>query len=137
MATLTNNDIAKAIYLSVKGKDSGATSAVLKSATSMLAKKRLLGRSKRILNSLEKIINEDMNRLEILAESASPLREEDKKYIKEILKKKYGDKEFIFKESTNTELIGGVRLRIRDEVIDLTLKNKINKLKAYLIKKNE
>ncbi len=134
MATLSNNDIAKAIYLSMKGKNASNLSEALKNATSFLSRKRLLGRSERILASLEKIVNEDTGRLEVSAASATPLKEEDRKYLKEILKKRYGEKEFIFKEKIDEGLIGGVRLKIKDEVIDLTLRRKIDKLKAYLTK---
>ena len=38
----------------------------------------------------------------------------------------------IFKEKIDEKLLGGFRIEVNDEVIDLTLKNKIFKLEEYL-----
>ena len=58
-----------------------------------------------------------------------------KKELIFFLRGRYGVKEVILKESLNEKLIGGIRLEINDEIIDLTVKNKIKKLQEYLTRK--
>jgi F0F1-type ATP synthase delta subunit len=57
MTTISNNDIARAIYL--VAKDKGKEPGVLKEIVSFLSRKRLLTKSPEILARLEKIVNEE------------------------------------------------------------------------------
>ncbi|MEX2052254.1 MAG: ATP synthase F1 subunit delta [Candidatus Paceibacterota bacterium] len=132
MATASNNDIAKALFLTLEDKDGSALSVALKNAVSFLQRKRHLSRSEDILTRLSLLEREKKGELEVNIKSTRTLREEDKKYLREILKKRYGDKKFIFLEVLDEKMIGGVRIKIGDELIDLSLKNKIQKLQEHL-----
>ena len=132
MATLSNKDIANAIYGFLKDKN-GSRDA-FREVVKFLQKKRLLGRSKAILESLRRVVNEEEGELEAEVQSVRSLPDKNKKEISEFLKRKYGAKQLILKESLDEKLLGGFRIEVKDEVIDLTSRNKLRKLQAHLTK---
>jgi F-type H+-transporting ATPase subunit delta len=137
MATLSNNDIAESIYSILKGKSKEELHIIFKKIVEFLDKRRLLSRSKDILEKLEKIINLNEDKIIVKASSAKRLSEKIKGELISILRKRYKAKEIILLEKLDEKLLGGVRLEIDDEVIDLTVKKKIQKLQEHLIKKYE
>lgn len=134
MASISNNDIARAIYLSTKDKNNVDVSKTIAGTVKFLSKRRLIARAPVILNKLKNIINQENGIVEVKVSSVKNLKNEDKKYITELLKKKYEGKEFIFLEQVDERLLGGVRIEVNNEVIDITLKHKINKLQEHLTK---
>jgi len=62
-----------------------------------------------------------------------PLEEEDRKNLKEKLEKKY-NKEIILKEEIDKSIIGGVYVRVGDDVIDGTIKSKLNEMKRIMLR---
>jgi F-type H+-transporting ATPase subunit delta len=135
MATLSNNDIARAIYLASKDKTDVELKGVYGKVTKFLARRRLLSKTKNILERLEKIINQENERIEVKVSSARKLGEESKKELASFLKKRYEVKGVVFEEKLDEKLLGGMRLEINDEIIDLTAKNKIKKLQEHLTRK--
>jgi F-type H+-transporting ATPase subunit delta len=72
--------------------------------------------------------------LEVRLITAYPLIEKDKKSIANELKKIYQKNSVIFEERIDMRLIGGFRLEIGEEIIDLSISNKLQKLQKYLTK---
>ena len=132
MATLSNNNIAHAIYLSSKDKSEQEQALFFKKIAQFLSRKRLLSQAPDILSRLDKIINEADRRIVVKLSSKEHLGEDTKKEIANILKERYGVEKIIFVESLNEKLLGGFKIEVNDEVIDLTVKNKIGKLQEYL-----
>lgn len=131
MAAISNNNIAHAIYLASKGNDKNdLPSRVVK----FLSKRRLLSRAPDILMRLNKIINEDEGRVVAKVTSAKKIDEVTNKKISEALAIRYKAKEVRLMEVYDEKLLGGFRVEVDDEVIDLTIKNKIGKLQEYLTK---
>ena len=64
--------------------------------------------------------------------SAVELSDGEKKEIKETLESNL-KKTLDFKTYTDSELIGGIKIRIGDKVIDYSISNKIDQLKASLV----
>lgn len=137
MATLSNNDIAQAIYSISKGKNKEELSLVFKKVTEFLDRRRLLSRVPDILQKLDGIINKDEGKIEVKVLSAKKLDEKIKKDLITTLEKRYKTKQILLLEKLDEKLLGGIRLEINDEVIDLTVKKKIAKLQEHLIKKYE
>ena len=137
MATISNNDIANAIYLLSKDKRKEELPAVFKKITEFLNRRRLLSRAGDILEKLDKIINLKEEKIIVKVSSAKKLNEKVKQELSLFLRKRYKVKEILFIEKLNENLLGGMRLEINDEVIDLTLRRKIKKLQEHLIKKYE
>lgn len=137
MATITNNDIAKAIYLGTKDLKGDALHVAMKNTVAFLARKNLLSKQKDILARLQRIVNEERGALEVSVWSKDKLSDKTKHEIKHILTERYGDKELILEEHIDESLLGGFKLGIKDEMIDLTLKTKIKNLQKHLINDHE
>ncbi|MBI5139057.1 F0F1 ATP synthase subunit delta [Candidatus Nomurabacteria bacterium] len=132
MATGTFNDIARTIYLLSKDKSGASLSSVLHNVVKFLARKRLLSKSESILLSLKKIIDHESGVVTAKVTSPDKLNEEVKKHLRHSLKERYQAHEVHLVETQDKKLLGGVKIEVNDEIIDLSLKNKISKLQEYL-----
>ncbi len=137
MVIISNNNIARAIYLSLKDKSSSEQNIILKNVVQFLYRHKLISKSKEILSIFKKIINQDKGILEVKVWSKTKMNDETKRELTQILQKRYGDKKFVLQENLNEKLLGGFKIEINNEIIDLTLKNKVYKLQEYLIKSYE
>jgi F-type H+-transporting ATPase subunit delta len=132
MATTPYKDIATAIYEGTKeNKDN--LSLYYKNVVKFLDKKRLLGKSREILAQLKKILQREEGVVEARILSALELNHNDKQHLIHDLKKRYKAKDVILNEVVDERLLGGVRIEVDDEVIDLSLRGKISKLQKYLM----
>ncbi len=131
MAGISNNNIARAIYLASK-TDSGES--FYKKVVHFLAKKRLISKSGDILARLNKIINEEEGRAVAKVSSSRKLDSDLKKELEQKIARRYAMKTANIIENLDERLLGGFKIEVNDEVIDLTLKNKISQLQEYLIK---
>lgn len=132
MNTASNSNIARAIYLVSKGKSSGEQSLISKKVAQFLAKKRLLSKAPDILFHLNKIINEHEGKVAVKVSSAKRIDEATNKKLAEILIRRYRAKEIDFEENIDEKLLGGFKIEVHNEIIDLTIRNKIEKLQEYL-----
>ncbi len=132
MTTISNNDIACAIYLASKDKTGVHLESTLHNVVKFLARKHLLLKKDAIILQLRKIINDEEGIVAARVSSAKKLKEEIKRDLIHFLKKRYTAKEIYLSEEVEEKLLGGVRIEVNNEVIDLTLKNKIAKLQEYL-----
>lgn len=130
MTAITNNQIAQAVNLFLRDEKPEA----VKNIINFLVRKRLISRSKDILEKLEKIINAEKGILKVKVSSAKKINEELKKDLVHFLKTRYEAMEIIFNEHLDEKLLGGFKIEVNNEVIDLTIKNKIGKLQKYLTK---
>lgn len=133
MATISINNIARAIYESSIGKDGAELDVVTKKAVDLISKKHLMSKSKEILNQLEKIVDKHE---EVIRAKISSKIKLDKKITDEIddfIKKRYKAKNTVLEFIIDEKLLGGIKIEVGDEIIDTTLKNKIKKLQNYLI----
>jgi F-type H+-transporting ATPase subunit delta len=133
MAAITNNNIARAIYETLKYKSEAERENLYPKVVLFLSKKRMLGNAGDILGRLDKIINTEEGKIEAKIYTARTLSDTTKKELREGISKKYGGKEVIIKEHLDEKILGGWRIEIGDEVIDTSLKNKIKKLQTHLI----
>ncbi len=133
MANISYNEIARSIYEASLNKEIDQNT-FAKNVISFLNRRKLFSKSKIILKHLDKILNEDKGLLEVRLITAYPLIEKDKKSIANELKKIYQKNSVIFEERIDMRLIGGFRLEIGEEIIDLSISNKLQKLQKYLTK---
>lgn len=134
MAVVSNNNIARAIYLELKGKEQKEQPVIFAKVISFLSRKRLLGKSQDILSRLSKIINEEEGRIVAKISSKTILDEKTKHELRNALAQRYKAKEVDLILNTDEKLLGGYKIEVNDEIIDLTTKNKISKLQEYLKK---
>lgn len=128
MSTLSNKDIARAVYLA--SRDNMPLSKIVQ----FLVRRRLLPRSSGILSYLDRIINEEEGRVTAKIKSAKKLNEKTKAHLVQFLKKRYSTREIVLEEIIDEKLLGGFRIEANNEVIDLSFRNKIRKLEEYLTK---
>ena len=119
MATLSNNDIARAIYLVSREKTHTELQEINRKVIKFLDRRRFLSKSKDILEKLNNIINIESGKITVKVLSAKKLNEELKKELIFFLKKRYGVKEILLTETLDEKLLGGIRLEVNDEIIDL------------------
>ena len=134
MTAISNKNIAEAIYLASKDKNHEEQSLVSKKVVKFLIKKRLLSKTREILIFLNKIINEHEGRVVAKVSSAEKISEKTNKELKRTLSTRYSAKEISLVENLDKKLLGGIKIEVNDEVIDLTIKNKIERLQEYLTK---
>ena len=134
MTAISNNDIARAIYLISKDKSHSEQANILEKVVKFLFRKRLLSKAPDILLQLRKIINHEEDRIVAKVSSVEILNRQTKTNLEHALKKHYVAKEVVLLENLDKKLLGGLKVEVNNEIIDLSIKNKIEKLQEYLIK---
>ena len=134
MAAISNNNIARAIYQASRGTREDGQALFSKNVVRFLNRKKLLSKSDDILRSLNKIINNEEGKLEISIRSAQKLNDTERKGLRAVLSKRYPDKELILREQVDESVLGGWRIEVDDEVIDLSIKERMKKLQEHLTK---
>lgn len=133
MSTISTNNLARAIYESSVGKNEGELNFVVENTVKLLKDKHLLGKSKEILKKLEKIVDKNEESIKVRISARKSLNKHTKNEVENFIKERYKVKNVMIEEVLNEKLLGGIKLEVGDEIMDLTLKNKIHKLKNYLI----
>jgi F-type H+-transporting ATPase subunit delta len=98
----------------------------------LIEKDRILYLEEKV-RQMEKIHLEKNNTVEAEVRTVVPLKDDERKLLIEKLSKEYG-KEILLKEEIDKELIGGVYVRIGNNVIDGTLKAKLANMKELMLK---
>lgn len=132
MANLSYNDIARAIYMGSKNKDNQEMSLFVDNTVKFLTRKKLLSKSKNILDKLEALMNKDKGLIKARVSTAEKMTDIFKKDLNLFLLKKYNAKEVEMTEVVDSQHIGGVKIEVDDEVIDMTIANKLKKLQTHL-----
>lgn len=86
---------------------------------------------------LDQMINIDLERkntIRGLVKTAVPLLEEELEKLKNIFEKKY-DKTILFKTEIDKSILGGVYVKVGNDIIDGTVVSKIYEMKELMLKK--
>lgn len=134
MATISINNLARAIYESTKDEEGGALDGFIKNSVILIKEKHLLGKANQILKVLEKIIDGEKGIVRAEINSRSEITDKLKNELEKFIKERYGAEEAVLNYEENLNLLGGMKIKVADEVINVTLRNKINQLQDYLIK---
>ncbi len=133
MAKISTKQVAQAIYSSAKDKSGAELEYALGNCVEFLAKKNLLSKAPEILRHLENISDAEQNILRAKVLSRVPLNKTATDTVKNLLKTRHKTKTPALEWREDKSLIGGMRIETEDEVLDLSLKNKINQLQNYLL----
>lgn len=85
------------------------------------------------LKEMEKIHLERNNTLLVEVRTVIPLQETERESLRMKLYNMY-DKKIIFDEKLDKNIIGGVYIRVGDDVIDGTIKNRLEEMKKLMFK---
>ncbi|MEK7574655.1 MAG: F0F1 ATP synthase subunit delta [Patescibacteria group bacterium] len=132
MAVISSKNVARAIYASAKDKSGAELDRTLTSARDFLIKKNLLSKSSEILDYLQKFTDEDSGTVRAKILSPGKITEHASHELKTALKKRYKATDIVLDLKEDKSLIGGFRVEANDEVIDLSVKNKLTQLQAHL-----
>lgn len=86
------------------------------------------------LNQMENIDLERRNMVRGVVKTAVPILPEELKQLKVIFEKKY-DKTILFDTEVDRNLLGGVYVKVGNDIIDGTVKSKIDEMKELMLKK--
>lgn len=133
MTTVSIKNLATAIYESSKGKEGKELDALMVDSAKFIADKHLLGKSEQLLTALERIIDQEYGVTRAIATSKTKLNTKMQEEVEDFIKKRYKTKEVILELKEDPNTLGGIKIEIGDEVIDTTLRNRLNQLQNYLI----
>ncbi|HEV7701908.1 MAG TPA: F0F1 ATP synthase subunit delta [Candidatus Paceibacterota bacterium] len=136
MAKISPKNAALAIYDATLGKSGAELALTLKNGVKTLSDKRLLSQSEEILGALQGIIDKKTNTIRMKITAAKALGAEEKKKLEHQIKEKYKAEKVESEFFEKSDLLGGIRIEVGDEVIDSTYKSKLNKLENFLIQSN-
>ena len=98
----------------------------------LIEKNRILFTEEK-LKEMEKIHLERNNTLLVEVKTVIPLQETERENLRMKLQTMY-DKKIIFDEKLDKNIIGGVYIRVGDDVIDGTIKSKLEEMKKLMFK---
>ncbi|MEK7680611.1 MAG: ATP synthase F1 subunit delta [Patescibacteria group bacterium] len=124
----SNKQYAKALYEVSKDAPKNHLDEVAKQFLSLLLKDRKLKKIEYIIDEFERYSKNQDGIKEVEVESAGELS----KITLSKIKKTFGDNAEI-KETTNPNLIGGIRIKVDNIVYDASLKKQLSRLKNQLI----
>jgi len=133
MSKISDNNIAQGVYKAVKGKTGAELESALASTFMLLAKKGLLKRSEVVINALHEIINKENKVIDVKLYSAVKLTPDNINEIQDALKSRYDAETVNISQLIDESLIGGIKIIIGDEILDLTFKKKVAQLKKHLL----
>ncbi len=131
MATISFKNIAQGIYEGAKEHKSSTS--YFQNVVRFLSKRKLIGKAPQILLELKKIVNFEAGIVEAKVSTATRLGATERYQLIQGLKQRYKAKDVVLQETIDEKLLGGLKVEVRDEVIDLTTKGKILKLQTYLM----
>lgn len=133
MAKISVKNLASAIYESLEDKGGAILDSTILNAIYLIRDKHMMGKKDLILDEIQKIIDKKNETIRAKVSSKTKITEKIHKEIEEYIKKKYKVKEVILELKEDQKLLGGTKIEIEDEIIDMTLKGKLNQLHNYLI----
>ncbi|MDD2655987.1 MAG: ATP synthase F1 subunit delta [Patescibacteria group bacterium] len=124
---ISNKQFAEALYELTIGLNASDLDIVLKNFVGLLAKKHKIKQTNNIIAEFETILKKKQGIVELEVTSARDL---DSEIIKKI-KESFG-KEVFVQEKIDKNLIGGIRVKIEDKILDASVKTQLTNLKKSL-----
>jgi F-type H+-transporting ATPase subunit gamma len=93
----------------------------------------MLTKSDIVLNNLEELIDTEHGIIRPKIYTAHKIPQEIIKEIEQELKNKYKAEEVIITEIEDPKILGGIKIQIANEIIDLSLQKKVAQLKKHLL----
>ncbi len=130
---IKTTEIARALFEEAKGKDHTAVDLLTTNTVKLLAKGELAKDGEAVLQELERLENDEAKIVQAEVESKGSLGEHESKEIEDFIHHKFPHHHVSLSHTVNPNIIGGVKIKIGDEVWDLTLNRQLSNLKTHLV----
>lgn len=133
MSALRTKDISKAIYLSIKGKEGKELDEILQNATRFIVSHKLMKEKQKILSEVGRLEDVDEKVVRVVCTSKNKLSKKAHDKVTEYIKKKHKAEHVVLEEKIDESVIGGIKIEVGDEVLDLTLSKGLQRLEEHLL----
>lgn len=135
MAKISFKNLAIALENATEGKNAKELEKIGKDLAVFLRSKKLLGQSEEILKELQKTIDKKKGIVRMKVKTAHSFPENKRKDLEEKIKEKYQAKHIESEYFEEKNLLGGVKIEVGEDVMDMTYRNKLKQLEKHLINK--
>lgn len=123
---------AIALYETLDALSPSQVKKIYRNFISLLVRNNALSLSEKIEKELEEYIREQNNQVLVKVTTTHSLSSEEVKHLKKALKE-YTKKEIVLESQTDQSILGGAVLKIKDLVIDGSIRKRLENLKENLI----
>jgi F-type H+-transporting ATPase subunit delta len=124
---------AQALYDLTDGKSKSEIEKSVADFARQMNKERKLKLAEKIFEQFGKIYNQEKGIIEAEVVTAEKLSTVLEKKVKDYVGKKYRAKEVVLKNTVAEKIKGGMVVRVGDEVMDGSMRGKLNELKKVLV----
>lgn len=126
--------MAEVLYSATHDKSETESALIVKSFVELLSKKRLIGKAPEIISAYKKLLATNEGIIEVETTTHEQLEPEIKKDISNSLKESLDAKQIILNEKVDPSVLGGIKLKYGDTIIDGTLLGRLKQLETTLSK---
>lgn len=134
MKSVDTKNLAQILLETTDGVAADVSAKSIKDFAQYLAKKGLLSKFDEIISQYKILYNKKHNIIEATLTLTNNLPEKTKHELSEALKKKYQATKVNVSEKIDKKIIGGIKIKIGDTVLDNTLSNSLYQLETQLLK---
>ena len=125
---------AQTLFELTQGKSESEIDALVLKFVDNLKRNGDFKKSDDVLKDFVKIYNRENGIVEAKVLSARKLSEDQLKEIEKFIIEKYSAKEVVLDSEIDENILGGVSVRVDDEVTDFSVSGQLKRLKSYLSK---
>lgn len=130
---ITSKQYAQTLYDFTDGQSQSEIEKSVADFARHIYKNRKLKLAEKIIEQFGKIYNKEKNIIEAEVVSRQKLDEAFVKKVKHYIKEKYQAKEVVLKNIIDESVKGGMIVKVGDEVIDNSVRERLNELKNILV----
>jgi F-type H+-transporting ATPase subunit delta len=130
---ITAKQYAQTLYDLTEGKSKQEIEKSIADFASYIYKERKLKLAEKIFEQFTAIYSKEKGIIETEITTAQKLESSQEDNVKSYVKEKYQAKEVVLKNIIDENIKGGIILKVRDEVVDGSVKGKLAELKKILI----
>ncbi|MEN9582224.1 MAG: hypothetical protein RL641_178 [Candidatus Parcubacteria bacterium] len=134
MQKISPKILASALHAATKGQTATESAQTVKSFVNILVKKRMIGKSEEVIEAYRKLTLDEKGIVEAEVTTSHPLANEAEENIKKFIKKEFGAKDVEIHHKLEESLLGGMKLKVGDTIVDGTLKGRLTQLQRELTK---
>jgi F-type H+-transporting ATPase subunit delta len=134
MQKLSPKILVQALYEATQGQSAVESAITVKTFVEYVVKKRMIGRADEIIEKYRKLVLKEEGIVEAEVTTSHPLAHEAEGNIKKFVKQEFEAKEVHISYKLEESLLGGMKLKIGDTIIDGTLKGRLTQLQRELTK---